>query len=373
VAATLPVGVALLAMAELDDELHVTEARGRTRVLKLIRNEGKSWLAECRQHSYVENDAKCLLLRQGKVVAKGYVTPIPDVFPPIVLHVGDILVLTRGAQMGRHAWYRQGSGELLEPASIPCTLDAVFGSAKPGEPIWLDDGKIGGVIERCAADRIEVRIQQALPQGSKLRAGKGINLPETELEMPALTEVDIQHLDILAKQVDVIGLSFVRTPDDVLNLHRLLDEREASQVGVVLKIETPQAFSNLPMILLARLRRPPVGVMVARGDLAVEIGFERLAEVQEEILWLCEAAHIPVIWATQVLESMAKTGMPSRAEVSDAALAVRAECVMLNKGPYIVDTVRFLSGVLERMSSHRDKTRPMLRRLSVSKILDHEH
>jgi pyruvate kinase len=108
--------------------------------------------------------------------------------------------------------------------------------------------------------------------------------------------------------------------------------------------------------------------MVARGDLAVEVGFERLAEVQEEILWLCEAAHIPVIWATQVLESMAKRGIPSRAEVSDAALAVRAECVMLNKGPYIVETVQFLNGVLERMSGHQVKRRPVSRRLAVSQL-----
>ena len=101
----------------------------------------------------------------------------------------------------------------------------------------------------------------------------------------------------------------------------------------MLKIETQAAFNRLPMLLLAAMRHPPVAVMVARGDLGVEVGFERLSEVQEEILWLCEAAHVPVIWATQVLESLAKGGMPSRAEVTDAAMGSRAECVMLNKGP----------------------------------------
>ena len=108
--------------------------------------------------------------------------------------------------------------------------------------------------------------------------------------------------------------------------------------------------------------------MVARGDLGVEIGFERLAEVQEEILWLCEAAHVPVIWATQVLESLAKKGMPSRAEVTDAAMGGPAECVMLNKGPHIVEAVRFLSDVLGRMQGHHDKKRATLRRLSVSRL-----
>ena len=108
--------------------------------------------------------------------------------------------------------------------------------------------------------------------------------------------------------------------------------------------------------------------MVARGDLGVEVGFERLSEVQEEILWLCEAAHIPVIWATQVLESLAKGGIPSRAEVTDAAMSSRAECVMLNKGPYILQTVKFLCDVLKRMESHHEKKTAMLRKLSISEL-----
>jgi pyruvate kinase len=165
-------------------------------------------------------------------------------------------------------------------------------------------------------------------------------------------------------------MSFVRSAGDVLDLQAQLREMGVSQMGTVLKIETRQAFENLQAILLAALRQPPVGIMVARGDLAVEIGFERLAEVQEEILWLCEAAHVPVIWATQVLDTMARRGIPTRAEVSDAAKGIRAECVMLNKGPYIVEAVRFLSGVLDRMSDHQSKHRPMMRRLAVSSMPD---
>ena len=105
--------------------------------------------------------------------------------------------------------------------------------------------------------------------------------------------------------------------------------------------------------------------MIARGDLAVECGFERLAEVQEEILWLCEAAHVPVIWATQVLETLAKQGLPSRAEVTDAAMAHRAECVMLNKGPYVVQAVQALDDILRRMHGHQAKKTPMLRELGL--------
>jgi pyruvate kinase len=106
--------------------------------------------------------------------------------------------------------------------------------------------------------------------------------------------------------------------------------------------------------------------MIARGDLAIECGWERMAEVQEQILWICEAAHMPVIWATQVLESLAKNGLPSRAEITDAAMGERAECVMLNKGPYILNAVRVLDDILQRMENHQSKKRSMLRHLRLA-------
>ena len=103
--------------------------------------------------------------------------------------------------------------------------------------------------------------------------------------------------------------------------------------------------------------------MIARGDLAVEIGFERVAEIQEEILWLCEAAQIPAIWATQVLEGLIQEGLPSRGEMTDAATAVQAECVMLNKGPNLAAGVGALDRLLTRMGEDRVKKTPTLRAL----------
>ena len=93
---------------------------------------------------------------------------------------------------------------------------------------------------------------------------------------------------------------------------------------------------------------------------------ERLAEIQEEILWLCEAGHVPAIWATQVLDTLARTGVPSRAEVTDAAASVGAECVMLNKGPYVDEAVRVLTDILRRMEKHHFKKRSLYRKLKVS-------
>ena len=101
----------------------------------------------------------------------------------------------------------------------------------------------------------------------------------------------------------------------------------------------------------------------------MEVGYERLAEVQEEMLWLAEAAHVPIVWATQVLERLAKKGRPSRAEITDAAMGERADCVMLNKGPHIEEAVAMLDGIPRRMEGHQDKKRSVLRPLSVSRGL----
>ena len=151
-------------------------------------------------------------------------------------------------------------------------------------------------------------------------------------------------------------------------LQRELARLGASELGIVLKVETRTTFEHLPLILLQAMKSRRVGVMIARGDLAVECGWERLAEAQEEILWICEAAHVPVIWATQVLENLAKRGAPSRAEITDAAMGQRAECVMLNKGPHLIQAVQVLDDILVRMGAHQRKKSARLRRLHLSEL-----
>jgi pyruvate kinase len=164
----------------------------------------------------------------------------------------------------------------------------------------------------------------------------------------------------------MVGYSFVQTAADVAILLTALAERVPSDrawPALVLKIETKRAVRNLPELIVQAAGKLPTAVMIARGDLAIELGFERIAEMQEEILWLCEAASVPVVWATQVLDELAKEGVPTRAEVTDAAMANRAECVMLNKGPHIMEAIRMLDGVLTRMEGHQYKKSPQLRRL----------
>ena len=201
------------------------------------------------------------------------------------------------------------------------------------------------------------------PGGANLKAGKGINFPDTDLQLDALTEKDLIDLEFIAGHADVVNVSFVRRAGDVDRLQTELERLDAGDVGIVLKIENVAAFEHLPELLLTAMRSRKVGVMIARGDLAVEVGFERLAEVQEEILWVCEAAHVPVVWATQVLDTLARTGQPSRAEVTDAAMSERAECVMLNKGPHIIEAIEALDSILARMQHHQHKKRSLLRRL----------
>jgi pyruvate kinase len=214
-----------------------------------------------------------------------------------------------------------------------------------------------------------VEITQARSDGAKLAAEKGVNLPDTNLRLAPLTDKDDDDLAFIAGHADLVGFSFVQRAEDIYELQRRLAALHAHEVGIVLKIETQHAFNELPKLLLACMRAGRFGVMIARGDLAVECGFERMAEVQEEILWICEAAHTPVVWATQVLESLAKTGMPSRAEVTDAAMSERAECVMLNKGPFIRDAVGTLDDILRRMQAHQTKKRAMLRPLQVANVV----
>jgi pyruvate kinase len=349
------------------DIFAVVDLRSRKRALRVRERSGDGWLADTDRTIYLGSNAAFSWLRGDAELGAGALGELPPIVEPIRLQRGDRLVLTREDLPGAAARVAP-DGALLEPAHVHCTLPAAFERVRDGERVWLDDGKIGGHVARAGSQRIEIEIDHVPPGGARLRAEKGINFPDTDLAVAALTAKDLADLEQVAPFVDMVALSFLRSPDDVLQLEEHLQRLEAGRLGIVLKIENAAAFRNLPRILLASLRSPPVGVMVARGDLAVEVGFERLSEVQEEILWLCEAAHVPVIWATQVLEGLAKGGAPTRAEVSDAVMSSRAECVMLNKGPMIVPTVAFLSDILERMAEHHDKRMNLLRRLSVSEL-----
>ena len=363
--AVLPVSAAMLEIVRCGDTLSFIDARTKERRLQVVAHDGHVAIAEATATAYAEPGTLLRVWRAEKMVHEEMLGSLPPLAEPLRLASGDTLLLTQADIPGRPA-RRDAAGNVLAPASIPCTLPEIFHDVLPGQRIWFDDGKIGGVIREVRAEGLVVDITKARAGGVKLRSDKGINLPDSSLGLHCLTAKDRSDLAFAAQHADHIGLSFIRQASDVSEFSALLGGGSRTP-GIILKIETPQAFAGLPSILLAGLATNlPLGVMVARGDLAVEVGFARLAEVQEEILWLCEAAHIPVIWGTQVLETLAKKGIATRAEVTDAAMSVRAECVMLNKGPHIVAATRFLADVLTRMHSHQTKKQTLLRRLAVS-------
>ena len=246
-----------------------------------------------------------------------------------------------------------------------CEPGIVLDGLSPGAEVAMDDGKLGGVVEECRPDGgVVVRVVRTKLGGVKLKPEKGLNFPGTELDLDPLTEKDRADLDFVAAHADVIGYSFVQRAADISRLQAELAARRPAdwqRIGIIAKVETLRAVQNLPEIVVRAAGQQPFGVMIARGDLAVEIGFARLAEMQEEILWLSEAAHVPVVWATQVLEEMVKSGLPTRGEMTDAAMAARAECVMLNKGANVADAVRALDGLLRRMAEHQNKKTSRMR------------
>ena len=282
----------------------------------------------------------------------------------VKLKVGDHLILTKRKTKGKSTTY-SAKQELLQAAEVGVLLPQIIEDLKIGDSVYFDDGMIKGEVIAKTNDDAKLMITNAYK--SKLSANKGINLPKTTLNLPSLTARDIELLPFICQHADLLGYSFVRTPADVAKLYLELEKLNNQDIGVIFKIENQESFENLPGILFEAMRRNKIGVMIARGDLAVELGFERISEVQNQILWFCEAAHIPVIWATQVLDNLAKTGVATRAEVSDASLSAQAECVMLNKGPFIVDAVRTLRNILIKMEGHTRKKKSALRALKVAK------
>jgi len=369
--ASLPVSGLWLERLSIGDRIDFEDQRGAQRHVRVVETVGQCFWLEADRTAYVA-PGTVLQLRSGRKKDRGRqksdeakLGPLPAREQFLILKQADTLILTDDQIAGRPAQL-DDEGKLISPAQIGCTLPAVFSDVRVGESIWFDDGKIGGVIESVESRQIIVRITQARDRGEKLRADKGINLPDSTLRLPALTEKDIRDLPFVVAHADIVGYSFVRNAADVDELESRLKLIGGGHLGIVLKIETREAFEQLPSLLAASMRTPCDGIMIARGDLAIECGFERMAEVQEQILWICEAAHVPVIWATQVLESVAKDGLASRAEVSDAASSQRAECVMLNKGEHIVKALQTLDNILQRMQSHQHKKRSMLRPLALA-------
>ncbi len=262
---------------------------------------------------------------------------------------------------------RDGGAELVAGAAFRLDLDAtpgdenrapllhpvVFASLQPSHDLLLDDGRLRLRVEKTGKDWVETRVVD----GGTLTANKGVNLPDAELELSALTEKDRRDLDFgLRLGVDWVALSFVQRPDDVAEARKLV----AGRAAVLAKLEKPQALERLDGIVeLAD------AVMVARGDLGVEMPPEDVPALQKRVVRVCRQAGKPVVVATQMLESMVHAPVPTRAEASDVANAVYegADAIMLSAetamGDHPVEAVAMMNRIVERVE-HDTTYRPIM-------------
>ncbi len=247
-----------------------------------------------------------------------------------------------------------------------CTLPGIVEKLKPEHGVYFDDGFFEAVVQSVSGKQAILKIIRISAKKPVIKSEKGINFPDTIFQINPITDYDKKCLPFIVQHADMVGFSFVNNATDMQELQMQLSRLNRPELSIVAKIETNQAVNNLPAIILQGMQQNLMGIMIARGDLAVEIGFERMSEIQDEILWICEAAHTPVIWATQVLESMNKDGLATRSEITDAAHAAEADCVMINKGGHTIEVLKTLHNILSRSRKNNFKNRRLFRKLSIA-------
>lgn len=337
------------------------DTRGKFRSISVSKVTEEEIIIGSKKTFYVKSGTSFVLKGKKGVEIQIHKVSVKD--PHILLKSGDSLIITKENILGESAILGD-DGELVKPAHVSCQLPEIFNNIEEGKKILFDDGKIEGVIDKVHNDSFEVKITRASENGMKLKTEKGINFPDSNLGISGLTEKDKKDLEFVAQHADIVNFSFVNSKKDVQELFVELEKLGVmNTLDIVLKIETKTAHDSLKDILLEAMKVKNIGVMIARGDLAIEAGWELIGKVQEGILSICSAAHIPVIWATQVLENLAKTGLPSRSEITDAITSLQAECVMLNKGPFINEAIKLLDTVLSDMERYHDKNQNMLPRI----------
>ncbi|TMU55236.1 pyruvate kinase [Flagellimonas algicola] len=216
---------------------------------------------------------------------------------------------------------------------------------KPGERILLDDGKL---IFEVKSTNGKDEVKAVVIQGGPLKSKKGVNLPNTDISLPALTEKDIKDAEFaISQEVDWMALSFVRHSQDLMDLQNLINKHSEHKIPIIAKIEKPEAVDNIDKIVAYC-----DGLMVARGDLGVEIPAHEVPLIQKQLVLRAKKARIPVIIATQMMETMITSLTPTRAEVNDVANSVMdgADAVMLSGetsvGNYPVQVIEKMSSIL---------------------------
>ena len=251
----------------------------------------------------------------------------------VIVNEGDEIIFATGKRF-------EGTKE-----RVYMTYEKFPQDAKPGERILLDDGKL--IFEVVSTDG-KKEVKAKVIQGGPLKSKKGVNLPNTNISQPALTEKDIEDaIFAIEQEVDWIALSFVRHAEDLMELEELIKEHSNYKIPIIAKIEKPEAVENIDKIVAYC-----DGLMVARGDLGVEIPAEEVPLIQKQLVLRAKRARIPVIIATQMMETMITSLTPTRAEVNDVANSVMdgADAVMLSGetsvGQYPVQVIRQMANII---------------------------
>ncbi|MGI5994547.1 MAG: pyruvate kinase [Saccharomonospora viridis] len=240
---------------------------------------------------------------------------------------------------------------------VSTTYKGLAKDAKPGDRLLVDDGKVGLVVKDVEGPDVVCEVTE----GGPVSNNKGVSLPGMDVSVPALSEKDTQDLEFaLELGVDFVALSFVRSPADIDLVHQVMDRVGKGRVPVIAKLEKPEAVSNLEAIVLAF-----DGLMVARGDLGVELPLEQVPLVQKRAIQIARENAKPVIVATQMLDSMVNNSRPTRAEASDVANAVLdgADAVMLSGetsvGRYPIETVQTMSRIVQAVEAEMPSVPPL--------------
>ncbi|MDX1659476.1 MAG: pyruvate kinase, partial [Nitriliruptorales bacterium] len=314
--------------------------------------------------SHGEPDEHAERLRQVRSVAKELgrnVGVLGDLQGPKI-RLGELpdggVVLSDGAEAVLLSGREQldGEGNPEGPPTLPVTYEGLSEDVEPGALVLVDDGMIRLVVSRVREDAVHTRVIA----GGTATSRKGVNLPGVEVSASSLTDKDHEDVRTMVEiGVDWIALSFVRRADDVVQVRELVRELGGA-APIVAKLERPEAVDNLEDIITTT-----DGVMVARGDLGVEIGPERVPALQKEMITLANREAKPVITATEMLDSMIRNPRPTRAEASDVANAIfdGTDAVMLSgetaAGRYPVEAVRTMARIIEvAESSHELVQRP---------------
>lgn len=354
-AGQMPVPREWLTRMRPGDVIALTDASGRKRELLVAEAASEGVRAQCSQSLYITSGLALEWRRKGRLLARGAVGRLPRKAKDVLLSPGDEFLLAAN-----------GTNKSRRVPVIVCPEPEMLAAVRPGERVILDDGKVAAIAVSRSAEGLHCKVLRALRSPTRVRSGKGLAFPDSHIPMGELGPEDEVALRFALEHADGVEVSFVNSQRDVALVADRLRAAGHPGFGMVLKLETREAMRNLPEILFEAMCYDAVGIMIARGDLAVELSFERLAEMQEELLWFGEACHLPVIWATQVLDTLAHTGVPTLAEVTDAAMSMRAECVMLNKGPHVGAAARTLVDIICKMESHQYKKRSLYRPLALA-------